>query len=174
MITNPFAPPAPPAFTPPSPFAARPVGMPVELAAPYGAPQAPTQPLPEADKSDADLTGEYIALRDEKKVIASRHQDELAPINDRMARIEAVMLARLDRQEVQSVKTTKGTAFKKTQTSYSVGDPEVLFPWIEANGRSDMLARSIRPDAMREYAEEHKALPPGVEVFSRTVVQFRK
>lgn len=173
MITNPFAPPAPPAFTPPSPFGAHPAAASPVLGAPCGAPPAP-EPLPEVDKSDADLTGEYIALRDEKKVIASRHQDELAPINDRMARIEAVMLARLDRQEVQSVKTTKGTAFKKTSVSYSVGDPEVLFPWIEANGRTDMLAKSIRPDAMREYAEEHKSLPPGVEVFSRTVVQFRK
>jgi hypothetical protein len=171
MITNPFAPPAPPAYTPPSPFAAAPPVLRAPIVA--GDTQPPT-PYPEADKSDADLTGEYIALRDEKKVIASRHQDELAPINDRMARIEAVMLARLDRQEVQSVKTTKGTAFKKTSTSYSVGDPEVLFPWIEANGRTDMLTKAIRPDAMREYAEEHKALPPGVEVFSRTVVQFRK
>lgn len=167
-IPNPFVTVAPP---PPNPFTS-------PLSPAVGALQvpaaAPAPVNPDDSKNDAQLTEEYIALRDEKKAICSRHADELAPLSDRMAAIEATMLARLDAQGVQSVKTTKGTAFKKTSTSFSVGDPDALFPWIEANGRTDMLSRSIRPDAMREYAEQHGTLPPGVEVFAKTVVQFRK
>lgn len=160
-IANPFA--APPAPAVPSPFAA------------VGVPPAPARPVdPDDAKNNADLTEEYIALRDEKREIQSRHQDELAPLQDRMGQIEMKMLARLDREGVQSVKTTKGTAFKKTSTTYSIGDAEALFPWIEAMGRTDMLTKAIRPDAMREYAEQHGTLPPGVEATSRVVVQFRK
>ena len=160
----------------PNPFAPPPVAaVPLPFGGAMGAPTAPARPVdPDDTKTNADLTEEYINLRDEKREIQERHKEELEPLQARMNQIEAKMLARLDREGVQSVKTTKGTAFKKTSTTYKIGDAEVLFPWIEANGRTDMLAKSIRPDAMREYAEEHKTLPPGVEATSFTVVQFRK
>lgn len=129
---------------------------------------------PDDAKTEADLTEEYIALRDRKKEVADRHVDELAPLNDRMGAIEQLVLARLNASGVESVRTTKGTAFKKTTTRYNVADGEKLFQWIEANGRLDMVTRGIRQEAVREFAEETNSLPPGLDVFSQVVVQFRK
>lgn len=124
--------------------------------------------------NENDLTFEYIALRDRKKVVADQHADELKPLNDRMAEIEADMLARLGNAGVESLRTPSGTAFKKTTTRYNVEDGEVLVEWLQQNNRLDMMARSIKQDAIREFAEETNTLPPGIGVFSQVVVQFRK
>lgn len=150
------------------------VPPPQPVLAPGMPPSAPTTLGPDAGKTEADLTEEYIGLRDAKKAMAERHANELAPISDRMGAIEQTMLARLDASGVQSLRTTMGTVFKKLTTRYSVGDPDKLFSWVEANGQLDMLARSIKQDAVRSYFEETGTLPPGVEVFSQFGVQFRK
>jgi hypothetical protein len=145
---------------------------------PVLAPSAPVPPPahlgPDASKNEAELTAEYIELRNAKKSMAERQAEELAPYNDRMIAIEQTMLARLNASGVESVRTTEGTAFKKMTTRYNVEDAEKLFPWIEANGQTDMLARSVKQDAVREYFETTGHLPPGIGVFSQIGVQFRK
>jgi hypothetical protein len=169
MVNNPFHLVQPTTINIPNPFLA-----PVELAPPALQPVDVEQPSdPDAIKTPAELTIEYIDLRNAKKRLLDEQAEALRPFNDRMATIEAKMLARLDAAGVESMRTANGTAFKKVSTSYTVNDPEALFSWIEANGRLDMVARSIKQDTMREFAEEHKTLPPGVDTFARVAVQFR-
>jgi hypothetical protein len=135
----------------------------------------PTEPDHDALKTEADLTGEYIALRDEAKRQEMQHKENMeARYSRRMDEIERKMLARLDKGGVKSFKTDLGTAFKKISTRYSVGDADELFAWIEANGQQQMLKKDIRQDPIRDYLEEHQSLPPGVKVYSEVVVQFRK
>jgi hypothetical protein len=132
-------------------------------------------PDPDAQKTEAQLTGEYIALRDEQKRREAAHKEAMeAQFSRRMDEIEGKMLQRLNNGNMTQVKTTEGTAFKKTNTRYSVGNPDELFAWIEANGQTDMLKRDIRQAAVADYLEEHKALPPGIATYSEVVVQFRK
>ncbi len=135
---------------------------------------APLPPAPNAVPNENDLTFEYIALRDRKKVVADQHAEEMEPLNKRMAEIEQDMLARLGNAGVESLRTPSGTAFKKTTTRYNVEDGEVLVEWLKQNDRLDMMARSIKQEAIREFAEETNTLPPGIGVFSQVVVQFRK
>ena len=188
-------PPAP--SLPPNPFA--------ELASPppFLAPSTPgpmlaptipqtTQSVPQsvddydADKTEGDLTGEYIALRDAKKEAEAKHKEEVeARYDRRMDEIEKKMLARLTNAGAKSIKTTQGTAFKKRNTKYSVAD-DSFWAWVDANHQQDMLVKGIRQTAVADYVEAMEAkaketgdttlviVPPGVSVFSETVVQFRK
>lgn len=129
---------------------------------------------PDAALNEAQLTGEYIALRDAIKDVKSRHADELAPFTDRMTKIESTMLARLSAAGVKSLNTTNGTAYQEIKQQFSVEDGDAWFAWVAANNRMDMLTKSARQDAIREFVDERQAVPPGIKVHQETVVRFRK
>jgi hypothetical protein len=136
---------------------------------------APNSDDPDAKFTEAELIEQYIKLRDEKKRREAKHKEEMeAQFDKRMDEIETKVKARLDAGNMTSFKTPEGTAFKKTNTRYSVGDGEAFFTWVEQHGRSDMLKKDVRQDPVREYVEQHNEAPPGIAVYSEVVVQFRR
>lgn len=154
------------------------------MGAPLNLPNVMPQPTPvlplnaavDADvgKNEADLTGEYIRLRNQKAEMEKAHKELLEPLVTRMDEIEGKMLARLNAGGVESFKTTAGTAFKKLSTKFSVEDPQAFMAWVESTGNSQLLKRDVRQEEVRDFFDENAYLPPGVKVFSEFVVQFRK
>jgi hypothetical protein len=131
-------------------------------------------PDPDAGKNEADLTAEYIALRNQKGELAAKAKADLEPVERRMDEIEAKMLARLNAGGVESFKTTAGTAFKKLSTKFSINEPEQFLTWVEQWGQQQLLKRDVRQSEVAEFLAENGYVPPGIKVFSEFVVQFRK
>lgn len=121
-----------------------------------------------------DVVAAYIRLRDEKAEVKARHQEELAPINERMFKIEGWLHRELQRQGVQSFKTKQGTAFVQTSTSVTVEDFEATLPFIKQHGLWDMLEARVSKSAVMDWVESNGSVPPGVNIKTDEVVRVRR
>lgn len=124
--------------------------------------------------SDGDLTADqlvdyYVQLRDKKDAITKAAQLEVDPINQAMARIEAMLLQKLTELGADSIKTPHGTPYKTVATSVSVADWDAFYPWAVANGQEGMLTRGANKAAVVAFLEAYQAPPPGLNI-SRAVV----
>lgn len=116
----------------------------------------------------------YVALRDECDVIAERHAAELKPHRDAMEKLEAWLLASLNAQGADNIKTPQGTAYKSTTLSAKVQDWDALWTFIEL-GHPEFLIHGVNKSAVKEFMDEHLGQqPPGVETVWVTKVNVRR
>lgn len=105
----------------------------------------------------------FVKLRNLKKKMQDKHKEELAPVNEAMAKLEAFMLQELNNQQLQNVKTAGGaTVYKSSRTSVKAGDWEAFLNWVKENNAWEFLVRRPAESIVKDYLEEHGALPPGV------------
>ena len=62
----------------------------------------------------------FVSVRDAIKTISERHAEELKPLCDRLAIFEQALLAKLNADNTDSVKTEHGTAYRSTVMSATV------------------------------------------------------
>lgn len=124
-------------------------------------------------KIDA-VVAAYIKLRDHKDEVKSRHKDELAPINEQMAKLEGWLHRELNAQGVDSFKTKAGTAFVQKATSVTVAEWDVTLPFIREHDLWDLLEARVSKSAVQDYVESTKEVPPGVNVRVEEVVRVRR
>ena len=146
------------------------------------------------------IVAKYVAVRDEKKALSEKHSAELAPYNKKLEILEQALLASLNAQNADSVKTEHGTAYKSTVMSASVEDWDALTAYIlsEAVDRiADSLERgeppekqieafqqtpafalinrSVNKTAVKETMEAKEGfIPPGVKTAFVTSVNVRR
>lgn len=123
-------------------------------------------------KLDA-MVEKYRALRDKKKEIEARHKEELAPINDMLARVDAWFLERLEQIGTDSAKTKHGTVYKTQKWSATVADWDAVLGHVIENRAWHILNRSVSMTACREAAEQDAPVP-GVNLSAFVTVGVRK
>lgn len=111
---------------------------------------------------------QYVALRNKVKGIKDRHKEELAPYNDAMEKLEAVLLQGLCATGQESAKTDAGTVYKTVKRTASLDDPDAFMNFVLASGRFELMDRKANVVAVAEYMEENQAPVPGVK-FSTSV-----
>jgi len=130
---------------------------------------------PEVAQVQADqYTKVYVYLRDKKKLMEEAFNIEKKKVTDKMDQLEGMLQAFLEQHGLESLKTKFGTVYLSTKTTASLADPEAFMTWIIANGMFDLLDRRANSTACKDYAEEHKALPPGLNLNSYTSVGVRR
>ena len=120
------------------------------------------------------VVGAYVEARDAVEVIAARHKEELAPLRERMAKMEAWFLARLTLDKNKTVRTEFGTVYTKETAGIKIVDLGALEAFANNNGENQLF--KIEPDkgAIKDYIDEHAGnLPPGVDIsyFTQAVVR---
>ncbi len=116
----------------------------------------------------------YVYLRDKKKLIDDEYNEKKKVVTDKMDQLEGLLQAFLETHGLQSLKTKFGTVYLSTKTTASLADPEAFMDFIVANELFELLDRRANSTACKEYAEEHKALPPGLNLNSYTSVGVRR
>lgn len=116
----------------------------------------------------------YVALRDKRKEIEERHKAELSPFKDAMAKIENVLLGRMNEMGVDSVKSKHGTAYKSETTTVSVADWDSYLQFVQATESWHMLERRAAKTAVNEYVEQNDDVPPGLNITRAVSVNFRR
>ena len=116
----------------------------------------------------------FIFLRDEKKKIADRHKEELAPYNEAMKNIENLVQAVLLKQGSESARTKSGTVYLSTTVRPKITDWKLLRPFILDNDLIDMMQMKLTTDAVEQYRESTGELPPGVVISSETFARFKR
>ena len=127
----------------------------------------------------------YLHLRKRKEEIVAENKAALAakvgPIERAMDAIEDAVRGKLQADGQESVKTEAGTAFLTHQRKYSMDDRYLFGQFIVDKINSgvpvkDMMAffgKSIIKEAATDFIEKTGALPDGIGVETRLVVQFR-
>jgi hypothetical protein len=116
----------------------------------------------------------FIALRDKKKLMEEAFNLEKKKVTDVMDKIEGILQGFLEKAGGDGIKTKYGSVYLTTKTTASLADPEAFMDFIIANELFDLLDRRANSTACKEYAEEHNAIPPGVNLNSYTTVGVRR
>lgn len=122
----------------------------------------------------AQMIEKYIALRDKKDEIKKQHTKQLEPYVQVMDQLEGMILNQLNQNNLDSMRSDSGTAFKSTETSVTVKNWQETFGFIRANGLWDLLEARVNKTAALSVIEETKAPIPGVNVTQTTVVRVRR
>lgn len=134
-----------------------------------------------------DLVVEALKLKDHVAAQTKAFNEYCAKYKSRIEEIENQLLAMLNEQKIESVRTDHGTAYKSTLLNVSVSpDGE---DYNGARGReavldfalehwdaigNDLLLVSVQKDAVKRYLEEHGKPPPGVQTSWFTRVNIRR
>ncbi len=79
----------------------------------------------------------------------------------------------LDKSGQESAKTKHGTCYLSTRYSAPLSDPEAFMNFVRSTEQFELLDKRANVTAVRAYAEEHDALPPGCNLNGVTTVGVR-
>jgi hypothetical protein len=116
----------------------------------------------------------YMTLRSKKDAIEGEAKTKVADIKAKMEKLEAWIKTQADEQGVTSFKTKHGTAFLTTTDYANVGDWDAVLEFIKTNSAYEMLEKRVSKTAVRNYVENDKFVPPGVNYGTKLEVNIRK
>jgi hypothetical protein len=116
---------------------------------------------------------QYVRLRNKVKGIKEKHKEELAPYNDAMDKLEALLLQGLNSTGQESAKASSGTVYKTTRRSASLEDPEVFLDFVRTSGHWELLDRKANAPAVSDYMEQNGVVVPGVKFTTMIEVGVR-
>jgi EAL domain-containing protein (putative c-di-GMP-specific phosphodiesterase class I) len=117
---------------------------------------------------------QYIQLRDRIKQIDEAHDTERKKYSILMEEVGGLIQAFLDANKLENLKTEHGTAYVTKRYTASLADPDAFMSYVIANKAFELLDRRANATACREFTEEHKALPPGVNLSAIQTVGVRR
>jgi hypothetical protein len=148
-----------------------------------------------------EVVESYVAIRDVKRTMEKEHEEALKPIQEKLDKIEAYLLGRMAEDGVENYKTKSGTAYKSLKVSCQMADAAMYKEFIftpvikaleqvlESAGLTNMTTalretilttplwnlvdfRALKK-GVEEYIEDHKKVPPGLNVTQTTTVNVR-
>src|SRR5262245_945099 len=122
----------------------------------------------------AKIVGQYVALRDKKRILEQQHKDAMKPFNEVMDQLEGKMLDFMQKTGSQSIATSLGTCYQSTRESATIKDGQAFRDWVIQNGRFDLIDWRANAGHVFDYLREHKVQPPGLNLSTYTSVNFRR
>lgn len=140
-----------------------------------------------------EVVKSYLTIRDVKRQMEKEHEEALKPVQEKLDKIETYLLGRMQEDRVDSYKTESGTAYKSVKASCQMADAAMYKAFIfkpvidRLKGIgvpfevSELLAlplwnlvdfRALKK-GVEEYIEDHKQVPPGLNVTQTTTVNVR-
>lgn len=116
----------------------------------------------------------YMTLRSQKDSIEAATKEKVSGIKAKMEKLEAWIKTQADAQGVTSFKTKHGTAFLTTTDYANVADWDAVLEFIQSKGAFEMLEKRVSKTAVRNYVENDKFVPPGVNYGTKLEVNVRK
>ena len=117
----------------------------------------------------------YIQLRDKKAQMKSEFEALVAPINEKMDKLEAKLLDVFNKTGMDSVKTEHGTAYTAVRTTASVADREAFMDFVKANEEWSLIEVRAAKTAIEQFRDNNdNELPPGINIRSERVVNIRR
>jgi phage host-nuclease inhibitor protein Gam len=117
----------------------------------------------------------YIQLRDKKAEMKSAFEASVAPITEKMDKLEAKLLDVFNKTGMDSVKTEHGTAYTAVRTTASVADREAFMEFVKANEEWSLIEVRAAKTAIEQFRDNNdNELPPGINIRSERVVNIRR
>ena len=123
----------------------------------------------------ADLIGEYVQLRDLRKAKDAEYAGlRKEAFDDRMNEIEASLLDQLNQSGADSIKTKKGTAYKKMSVSITTADAAAFSRHIIGGELWDLITFTPQKTAINELIKQGEELPPGLNRSSTWTINVNR
>ena len=117
----------------------------------------------------------YIQLRDKKAQMKAEFDATVAPLQEKMDKLEAKLLDVFNQTGMDSVKTEFGTAYSTVRTTASVADRESFMGYVKANEEWELLEVRVSKSAVEQFRSANdNELPPGVNIREERVVNIRR
>ena len=116
----------------------------------------------------------YIKKRDKKAQMKAEFDASIAPLNEKMEKLEAKLLDVFNKTGMDSVKTEFGTAYTTTRVTASVADREIFMTHVKENDDWALLEVRASKTAVEQYRDTNNDLPPGVSMREERVVNIRR
>jgi hypothetical protein len=123
----------------------------------------------------SDAVSLYIRLRDQKAQMKAEYDAAVAPVIEKMEKLEAKLLEIFNTTGMDSVKTEFGTAYATTRTSATVADRDTFMEFVKAREEWALLEVRASKAAVEQFrAANDNELPPGVNLREERVVNVRR
>ena len=117
----------------------------------------------------------YIQLRDKKAEMKKEFEASVAPLTEKMDKLEAKLLESFNTTGTDSVKTEFGTAYTSTRSTASVADREVFMTHVRTTDEWSLVEVRPAKAAIEEYRSANDGqLPPGINFREERVVNVRR
>lgn len=116
----------------------------------------------------------YIKMRDKKAQMKAEFDASIAPLNEKMEKLEAKLLEVFNKTGMDSVKTEFGTAYTTTRTTASVADREVFMNYVKDHEEWSLLEVRAAKTAIEQFRSIHDDIPPGISMREERVVNVRR
>lgn len=117
----------------------------------------------------------YIQLRDKKAQMKADFEASIAPLQEKMDKLEAKLLEVFNKTGMDSVKTEFGTAYSTVRTTASVADRDVFMDYVKTNEEWALLEVRVSKTAVDQFRSANDdELPPGINVREERVVNIRR
>lgn len=137
----------------------------------------------------------YVVIREIKRDLERDHEEALKPISEKLEKLGAWLLGKMQETGVDSFKTKNGTAYKSNKTSCTIADREMfksfvfapLAGWLKASygvevepqvlmslARLDLVDFRSLKEGVEMFIEDHSQVPPGLTVAQTTTVNVRR
>ena len=113
-----------------------------------------------------DLVKAMMQARELKKSKAADSKQEMAPLTERIEKLNNMALQYLNDAGVDSARTEFGTISKLQKDSFTVRDKVAFLEFIFETKNFHMLTNAVAKDSVKEYIKEEGKLPPGIEISS--------
>ena len=123
-------------------------------------------------KLDAAIA-RYIMLRDEKKALQDSIKPQLADINERLGKFEAVFLQMMQTYGLDSLPTANGTAYTSMQYSVKIEDWDAVLEFIRSTNSWYLLEKRLNKSTVQDFAESGEPVP-GTTLSSFVNVNVRR
>jgi len=121
-----------------------------------------------------DVIKAYVQMRDAADALEKQHKEELAPMRDKMRKVEHWLQNTLQSQGLTNFKSENGTAFLQGVSSVKVQDWESLLAFIRDKNMWELLDHRVAKSVVEDYLESTGNIPPGVDIKRETVVRIRR
>ena len=117
--------------------------------------------------------GQYIQIRNKLKQLDDEFELKRKPLVELQNMLSGWLQSFLEKSGSESVKTKSGTCYQSVRYTASLADADIFMNFVKENNQFDLLDRKANATACRDYAAEHKNLPPGVNLSAVKTVGVR-
>ena len=117
---------------------------------------------------------QYVQVRDKIKALDEQHDLARKPLLEIQEILSGKLREFLETNKLENLRTKHGTCYVSTRYTASLADPEIFMDFVIKNNKFELMDRRANATAVRGYVEEHKNLPPGVNLNGVQTVGVRR
>jgi len=130
---------------------------------------------PSVSSEVEQAVAEFVRMRDERDALSVKQKEQLALLDDTLARGEAYLMGQLQAMGVDSFKVGAGTVFTSTLARSSIPDKGAFSQFVLETGQVDLLQMRLANVNLEKWIGENDGnLPPGVSFSRERVVRVRR